>query len=162
MNLGNRTRKLLIRAAAVAVLVALAVLLYNLGRGYVLLLDNRTVTMGGTDYPALETVRVQVDGREPIELYPRDRDQVTVTGVAHGLTAAVFDRGGRELETRQVRFRIPGGGRMYLLSLPALVGGAEGWLAEFVPPTAPPATAETPSAAEAPAAELPAAELPAE
>ena len=166
MSIGKRTRQLLIRAAAVAFLAALALLLYNLGKGYLLLLDNKTVTIGGAEARALETVRVQVDGHEPIELYPRDRDQVTVTGAGHSLTFTVFDRGGRELETRRVRFRLPRGGRMYLLSLPALAGGLDGWLAEFVPPTTaappepPPASGEP--SPEAPLDGAPAAGLPAE
>ncbi len=136
MKVTVRSRKLLIRAAAVVVFALLAVLLYNIGKGYILLLDNKTVeasTSGAAAWPALDTVRVQVDGREPIELYPRDRDQVSVTGAAHTLTVTAFDRGGRELETRRVRFRIPGSGRMYLISLPALVGGAGEWITEFAP-----------------------------
>lgn len=148
MSAAIRARKLLIRAAVIAVLVLLAVFLYTVGRGYVLLLDNKTVEAGGAALPALDVVRVQVDGREPIELYPRDRDQVTVTGAVHRLTVTVFDRGGRELETRQVRFRIPGNGRMYLISLPALVGGAGEWIAEFIPAETqtPPAREEAPQA----------------
>jgi hypothetical protein len=155
MSVAIRTRKLLIRAAVIAVLVLLAVFLYTIGRGYVLLLDNKAMEAGGGTLPALETVRVQVDGHEPIELYPRDRDQATVTGAVHRLTVTVFDRGGRELETRRVRFRIPGNGRMYLISLPALVGGAGEWISEFIPAEnqAPPdreEAPETPAPEEAP------------
>ncbi len=124
-------RRLLFRSAAVLLLVLLAVFLYTIGKGYVLLLDNRTVEVEGVSRPALEVVRVQVDGQEPIELYPRDRDMVQVTGAAHRITVTVYSRTGQELQTRQARFRIPGGATRYLISLPAFVAGAREWISEF-------------------------------
>ena len=126
-------RRQLFRAGAAALLVLLAFFLYDIGKGSVLLLDNKTVEAGGKTLEAFATVRISVDGGEPIELYPRDRDKVELAGAAHRIEVTVFSQGGQELSTKSARFRFSGKSRMYLLSLPAFVGGADEWLTEFSP-----------------------------
>ena len=62
------------RALALILLVALGVWLFYVGREHQVLLDNKTIELEGVTFKALQEVRVSVNGAEPVELYPRDRN----------------------------------------------------------------------------------------
>lgn len=127
-------RKLLIRSAVVLVLIMVAVFLFIIGKGYTLLLDNKDFEYGGKTYEAFEMVKVWVDREEPIELYPRDRDMVMVSGKAHTIGITVYNKNYDEIGTRELKFRLKGKGSMFLLSMPAFGAELEPWFAPFKTP----------------------------
>lgn len=127
-------RKILIRSGVILVLVLLAVMLYSMGKGYTLLLDNKTIEANGRTLEAFEMVEVNIDGGEPIELYLRDRDMVTVTGKRHFIQITSFDKSFRETGKHSLKFRIKDKGDMFLLSMPALAAEHEDWITPFQPP----------------------------
>lgn len=122
MNRRNGVRLVLLVFVAV-----LSVFLYRLGKGFDLLVDNKTVTIGEQTYRALNLVRVSVDGSEPLELMKRDRDVISVVGYTHQIKVEVLDMDEDVVKTVEKEFKITRG-TGDLLSLPALVEGDSGWI----------------------------------
>ena len=64
-----KTRRLVIRIAAVLVLVVIGVVMGVIGRGHTIYLDSKTLEYDGQTYkPAYKTV-VYVDGQQVAKLY---------------------------------------------------------------------------------------------
>lgn len=124
------------RALALILLVALGVWLFYVGREHQVLLDNKAIELEGTTFKALQEVRVSVNGAEPVELYPRDRDMVKVVGPAFSLRVEIEDPGSDvELVEREVRV---GFGKDLMLSFPLMAASRD-----FILP--PPASQQTPA-----------------
>jgi len=115
------------------VLVLLSVFLYNIGKGYTLLLDNKDIELPGGTAKALAMVEVQVDNEEPIELYPRDRDMVLVNGKSHTISITAYNKSFAEIGSYKIRFKLREKSDMFLLSMPALAAEAEDWISPFSP-----------------------------
>ena len=111
------------RALALVLLVALGVWLFYVGREHQVLLDNKTIDLEGTTFKALQEVRVSVNGGEPVELYPRDRDMVKVVGPTFSLRVEIEDPGSDvELVEREVRV---GFGKDLMLSFPLMAASRD-------------------------------------
>ena len=124
------------RALALILLVALGVWLFYVGREHQVLLDNKTIELEGRTFKALQEVRVSVNGAEPVELYPRDRDMVKVVGPAFSLRVEIEDPGSDvELVEREVRV---GFGKDLMLSFPLMAASRD-----FILP--PPALQQAPA-----------------
>lgn len=124
-----RRRRLLVRSALIAAYLGLTALVFVLGRGHTLLLDNKD-TDGAR---AIDGVVVSVNGGEEIELYPGDRDKAVVQGQRHSVAIETLD--GKKIERA---IRLPLGHDMLLLSIPRLAAGKEPILTPFVPKDAAP------------------------
>ncbi|MBB6481707.1 DUF6672 family protein [Spirochaeta isovalerica] len=122
-------KRIAIRSAALALLVLLALFFYFTGKGHSLLLDNKTVTLGGVEYAALNMLEVKVDRGEDREIFKRDRIKEDVVGQGHKITVTYLDKGMEKVI--EEKFRIRTGQDMYLISLPALIGGSDQWLEPF-------------------------------
>lgn len=131
------SRRHLFQLSTVVVLILLGVLMYVIGRQHTILLDNKTLEVGGTSYQAFSVVEVAVDKEEVLELAARDRDKAVVMGQRHTVMLRYADRFFEEHELT-VSFKVPIGQDMVLISLPALAGGADEsvWLQNYEPPTA--------------------------
>ena len=130
-------RRHLFQLAAMVLVLLLGVLMFFIGRQHTILLDNKTLEVEGKSYQAFSIVEVAVDSLERLELAARDRDKAEVLGQRHVLSVWYTDKSFEEHELK-VKFRVPVGQDMVLISLPALVGGAEEsvWLQPYTPPTA--------------------------
>ncbi|MFA6689336.1 MAG: DUF6672 family protein [Sphaerochaetaceae bacterium] len=131
------SRKIWIRLAVIVAILLVAVLMFLIGKQHTILLDNKTLEFGGETYKAFSIVEVQVDKEEQLELAARDRDKAVVTGQRHSITVLYMDANYEEIE-KTWKFSVPLGEDMLLLSVPALVGGAEPaiWLTHYEPPVA--------------------------
>jgi hypothetical protein len=88
-------------------------------------LDNKdTESLEGID-----GVLVRVNRDEELELYGGDRDKAVIRGQSFRVRAEVIDDG----TVVEKRLRVPLSQNMVLLSIPALVAGAEPVLVPFVP-----------------------------
>jgi hypothetical protein len=125
-------RRLVVRGALVAVFVVLTALVFILGKGHTLLIDNKDAEDGSVQ--AIDGVMVAVDRQEPLELYSGDRDKALVMGQAHTVSIQIIDDG----TTVRKRIRLPIGGELLLLSIPRLAAGLEPAVIPFVAPPAPP------------------------
>jgi hypothetical protein len=131
------TRRFWIRIAAIAVVLLVAVLMFWIGKQHTILLDNKTLEVDGRTYKAFSIVEVQVDKEDRLELAARDRDMAVVTNQSHRITVWYTDDNYEEV-VKTWKFSVPLGESMILLSIPALVGGADQsvWLTHYEPPVA--------------------------
>ena len=120
------TRRNGIRTVLVLLLVGLGVVLFALGKEHQVFLDNKALAVGGAEIPALEAVRVTVDGGEPLEFAADDRDVAQTRGLRANLKLEVLDGNGNVTKTveRSVSFSFED---RVMLSLPVLVQGGEGY-----------------------------------
>ncbi|MDD3365735.1 MAG: hypothetical protein PHS67_00545 [Sphaerochaetaceae bacterium] len=118
------SRRHLYQLIAVVVVLLIGVIMFVIGKQHIFLLDNKTLESNGKTYPAFSIVEVQVNRIESLELGPRDRDRADVRGQKHKITVRYTDRSFEEHEV-VVKFKVPLSQEMVLISLPALVGGAE-------------------------------------
>jgi len=123
-------RRLAIRAALVAAFVGLTALVFVLGKGHTILVDNKDAEDGSAR--AIDGVMVAVDRQEALELYGGDRDKAVVMGQVHTVSVEVI-ADGRKL---QKKIRLPIGEEMLLLSIPKLAAGLEPAVVPFVAPQA--------------------------
>ena len=120
------TRRNGIRTVLVLLLVGLGVVLFALGKEHQVFLDNKALAVGGAEVPALESVRVTVDGGEPLEFAADDRDVVQTRGLRAQVKLEVLDGNGNVTKTveRSVSFSFED---RVMLSLPVLAQGGEGY-----------------------------------
>jgi 16S rRNA G966 N2-methylase RsmD len=126
------------RSIAIFIILVFAVFLFFIGKQHTILLDNKTVTVGGKEINALQLVEVQINNLEPMELAARDRDKEEVTGQKHSVTIIYTDPNWEE-HTIERTFKVPLMQEMVLLSIPTLVANPEAdqslWLENYEPPT---------------------------
>jgi hypothetical protein len=111
----------------VLLLVLLGFWLYHIGKGFDLLVDNKTITIGDVTYRATSTVRVSIDGSEPLVLTKRGRDVISVVGYVHVIRVEELDMDDEVIRTVEKSFTLDRHSGD-LLSLPALLGGEENWI----------------------------------
>ncbi|MGA2082176.1 MAG: DUF6672 family protein [Holophaga sp.] len=121
-----RTRRLIVRAALCVVYVCLVGLVFALGKGHTIILDNKDAEDGSVK--AIESLSISVDGQEPIDLQAGDRDMAKVRGQGHKVEVTVMD--GQKVENR---IRVPLGEELVLLSIPKLMAGVKPAVVPFVP-----------------------------
>lgn len=123
MNNGTVNKKrLVIRLVLLALLVALGFLLYYYGKEHEVLLDNKTVNIGGQTYEAAEFVRITVNGDtdKQIELYAKERDMVKVTGPRHTIKVEIVDEDSDEVLRTEERVLDLGKASSVMISVPAV------------------------------------------
>jgi hypothetical protein len=123
-------RRIAIRAALVAVYVGLTLLVFIMGKGHTILVDNKDAEDGSVR--AIDGVMVAVDRQEALELYAGDRDKAVVMGQVHTVSIEIIADGTKVAR----RIRLPLGEEMLLLSVPKLAAGREPALVPFVAPQA--------------------------
>jgi hypothetical protein len=127
---GSRSspRRLAVRSALIAAYVGLVALVFVVGKGHTILIDNKDAEDGSVG--AIDGVMVAVDRQEALELYTGDRDRVVVTGQSHTVTIEDINAG-TKIERR---IRLPIGEEILLLSVPKLAAGLEPAVVPFVAP----------------------------
>jgi len=122
----GKTRRRLVRLVLFVVYVGVIALVFNLGKGHTLILDNKDAEDGSVK--ASESLSVSVDGQEPLDLAAGERDQAKVQGQGHRVEITVKD--GQKVERR---ITVPLSEDILLLSLPKLLAGVQPAVTVFVP-----------------------------
>jgi hypothetical protein len=149
-----KRRRLFVRLGLVVVYLGLTALVFTLGKGHTIIVDDKDAEDGS--YSAMDGILVSVDGQEPLEMYKGDRDKAVVKGQSHRVTIEAINSGNKT----EKRIRLPLGEETLLLSVPKLVAGIAPAVEPFVmknqapPVEEAPASNEftSPGSAEAPAA----------
>lgn len=131
------TRRTIVRICALIVIILLAFSMYRVGRQHSILLDDKTVTVQGQEYKALDIVEVQVDKQDSIELAKRDRDVAVVTGQSHKIKVTYTDDQWNEIELER-KVKIPFADEMIIFSVPAFIANPDDstyYLTPFETPT---------------------------
>ena len=129
------TRRTLYRLIALAVVVVLAVLLFWIGKGHTLLLDNKEVKRDGQKYKAERLVQIIINDQEPVEVKSgmRKAAKDVVAGPWHSIKIEVLDRQKNVVKTVEKKFSLSLDD-MFVLSIPVLLAEDANWIETFVPP----------------------------
>lgn len=129
-------KTLIIRLAALAVVVAVAAAMMVIGRGHTIYLDNKTVEdYQGQEYKSFERVVITVDEEEVAKLQKRERGMATCIGQTFKMTLEITENKGDEPRIQEVTVDLPYGVDGIIINLPAYLAGLpeEAWFSEFVP-----------------------------
>ena len=100
-------KRLIVNSTLVLVLVLIAVLCYNMGKTYRILLENTPFIYQGERYLGIEAMQVTIDNQnKPIYLLEGDRMVITAIGKKHILTMEFLDIDDNLTEARNIKFHI--------------------------------------------------------
>ena len=130
-----KTRKWIIRIAAVVVLIVVGVIMSIIGRGHTIYLDNKTLEYDGQTYKAPYKVTVTVDGEQLTKLYDKERGSTTCLGQTFTVTLTVMEKKNGAEETQTYKIPIPKNMDGVIINIPGYLAGLpqEAYLTEFVP-----------------------------
>ena len=130
----NKTRKLLFRVGAVLLLVLIAGLMFIVGRGHTVYLDNKTLEYEGQTYSALYKIEILKNGEKVAKLNKRERGMATNIGQTCKLTLVITKEKKGAEETQEIELKLPYSMDGIIINLPAYLAGLpqEAYLSEFI------------------------------
>ena len=130
-----KTRKWIIRIAAVVVLIVVGVIMSIIGRGHTIYLDNKTLEYDGQTYKAPYKVTITVGDEELTKLYDKERGSTTCLGQTFTVTLTVMEKKNGTEETQTYKIPVPKNMDGVILNIPGYLAGLpqEAYLTEFVP-----------------------------
>lgn len=127
-------RGLIFKIGTVALLIGIAVLMFFIGRGHTVYIDNKTVEYDGQSYKAFNKAVVYVDGERIAKLATRERGKATVIGQKFTMTLELTREKGGETETMELTYKLPRTWDGIVISLPAYLNDLpeDIWMTEFI------------------------------
>ena len=141
----DKKRKWIFRGCTLLVILLIAALMFIVGRGHTVYIDNKTLEYNGESYGALQKSEVWVGGERLSKLGKRDRTMTTVIGNSFEMKLINTVNKGDEPTETTVKISLPYGWDGILVNIPGYLANLpqEAWMAEFiVEPTAEEATGE--------------------
>ena len=122
-----------VRLICIVLIIALAIFLYFFGKQRTLLVDNWSIEINGTTYPAEDWARVEVDDLGSQEYAPRMRISIPLRGRTHTIAITYDDMSFNEYELPLTEFDLRYDNS--IISIPALIAGlpVEECIMEFIP-----------------------------
>ena len=129
-----KARRLIIRIAAVVVLVVIGIIMSIVGRGHTIYLDNKTLEYEGNTYKAPYKVTVYVDGEQISKLYDKERGSATCLGQTFTVTLEIMESKGGSEETQTYKIPLPKNMDGIIINIPGYLAGLpeEAYLTEFI------------------------------
>ncbi|HPX70257.1 MAG TPA: hypothetical protein PLO47_00810 [Bacillota bacterium] len=127
-------KSLLIKIAFFAGVVALAVVMFIIGRGHTVYFDNQKLEYEGKAYECPYKIEVEVKGERVAKLYAKERGSVTTIGSGFKMVLKITqEQNGRET-VQEISLRLPRNMDGIVLNLPAIIAGLpeEAYLSEFI------------------------------
>ena len=134
----NKKRQLLFRAAAIALVVALAAVMFVIGRGHTVYFDNKTAEYNGKEYKSFYKVEVIKDKEKVAKLSEDDRGMADLMGQTLTVTLEITDEKGGKSHAHKVSMPVPYGLDGIVINIPELMAGLpeEAYMSEFIPAAA--------------------------
>ncbi len=128
-------KSLLIKIAAFLVLLVICVVLFVVGRGHSVYLDNKALTYEGKTYEPPYKVSVYTKGEQTAKLYEGERGAATWMGQNYQMTLKIMQVKNGTEEERVVTVKLPLNADGVIVNIPGVLAGlpAEAYLEEFVP-----------------------------
>ena len=126
-------RKILFTSGLVAILVAISIVCFIVGRGHTIYLDNKSIE--GTDYSSYANVDIAYNGEKVVSLGKAERGSVTLTGQKLNIQFVVKKTKASSEETIDATIELPYNLDGIIINIPAYVDGADSniYMSEFVP-----------------------------
>ena len=132
--MSNKSRRILFCTGAVLLLVLIAGLMFIVGRGHTVYLDNKTLEYNGQTYSAMHKIEVVQNGKTLTKLNKRERGMATNIGQNFKITLIVTKEKKGAEETREIQLKLPYSMDGIIINLPAYLAGLpqEAYLSEFI------------------------------
>lgn len=128
-------KTILIRLIALAAVIALAVVLFIIGRGHTIYFDNKALEVGGKSYSPYYKVEVFVNDESVAKLGEGDRGMTTTMGQKFSMVLHITPAKGEKKYGKIASLDLPYNLDGIIVNIPALLEGAEQseYMEEFVP-----------------------------
>ena len=129
-----KTRRLVIRVAAVLVLIIVGIIMSIIGRGHTIYLDNKTLEYNGQTYKAPYKVIIYVGDEQLTKLYDKERGSTTCLGQTFTVTLEVMETKNGSEEMQTYKIPVPKNMDGVIINIPGYLAGLpeEAYLSEFV------------------------------
>lgn len=129
-----KKNSLLPKIIAVLVLIAIAVVMFIIGRGHSIYFDNKTLEVGSETFSPFYRCTVYVKGEKIGKLQPRDRGSSITIGQNFSFDLEIIAEKDGPTENKHFDIKLPYDLDGIVLNLPALVAGQpqDVYLTEFV------------------------------
>ena len=129
-----KTRRLVIRVAAVLVLIIVGIIMSIIGRGHTIYLDNKTLEYNGQTYKAPYKVTIYVGDEQLTKLYDKERGSTTCLGQTFTVTLEVMETKNGSEEMQTYKIPVPKNMDGVLINIPGYLAGLpeEAYLSEFI------------------------------
>ena len=123
------------RLIAIAIVLAIAAVMFVIGRGHTVYFDNKELTADGQTYKAPYQIQVFVNDESVGKLKSGDRGSVSVMGQDFEMILHITPEKDAKKVGSAVKLKLPYNMDGVILNLPALLGGApeEVYMEEFIP-----------------------------
>ena len=127
-------RQLLFRVAAIIVILAVAAVMFVIGRGHTIYFDNKEASYNGQTVEPYYKVTVTVGDQKPAKLSKGDRGMADIMGQTLSMTVEITDAKGEKPHAHKVSMGVPYGMDGITINIPALMAGLpqDAYLSEFV------------------------------
>ena len=129
-----KTRRLVIRVAAVLVLIIIGIIMSIIGRGHTIYLDNKTLEYNGQTYKAPYKVTIYVGDEQLTKLYDKERGPTTCLGQTFTVTLEVMETKNGSEEMQTYKIPVPKNMDGVIINIPGYLAGLpeEAYLSEFI------------------------------
>ena len=131
-----KNKTLWVRLAVLLVILAIAAVMFVIGRGHTVYFDNKTATYQDTEYGAFYRVNVFVNGEQVAKnLGKRDRGMATTIGQRFSFELEIIKNKGEEAARTTYAIALPYSWDGIIVNLPEIVAGLpqEAWQSQFIP-----------------------------
>ena len=132
--MSKKTTSILFKVGTVVLLLAIAAVMFVVGRGHTVYFDNKKLEYNGSTIDTPYKV-VVIDGGEQVgKLYDKERAMTTVIGQTLDITFKITQEKGGDETIVSYRFALPYNMDGIIINLPGLFAGLpeEAYLSEFV------------------------------
>ncbi len=128
-------KRLVIRIAALLVILVIAALMFVIGRGHTVYFDNKAMDYNGNTYEGPYSVEVLVNGEKCAKLKDGERGMAETMGQNFSMELMIKEE--KESDPKKIRVGLPLPYNMdgIIINLPALLNGLpeEAYMSEFIP-----------------------------
>ena len=131
----DKKRQLIFRGAAIVIILAIAVVMFIIGRGHTIYFDNKDAEYDGKKYESFYKVTVIKDREKVAKLGEDERGMTDLMGQTLSITLEITDEKGNDPQSAKVSMPIPYGLDGIVINIPELMAGlpADAYMSEFVP-----------------------------
>ncbi len=128
-------KRLVVRLVAILAIIALAVVMFIIGRGHTVYFDNKEIEYNGKTYGTKYSVEVLVNGEKVAKLKDGDRGMANTMGQNFSMELLVKEEKGGNAQKMKVGLPLPYNMDGIIINLPALMAGlpSDAYMSEFIP-----------------------------
>ena len=117
----NTKKTLVLRIVLIVVLVAVAALMFLIGRGHTVYFDNRALDYNGQSAAAPYKIEVTVDGERVAKLYDGERGMASTMGQNFSMIVEITQDKGGDSVSSAVSLKLPYHMDGIILNIPAMM-----------------------------------------